>query len=126
SSTHDEPQELRDIGRPRVVYVGAIDQRLDIAAIQFLAKRFPGVSFIIIGDGTRHEKMEAIAGDNVHVLGLVPHAQLSAYLQHCDVGILPLIKSHSNDGRSPLKIYEYGMSGLSVLASRTPELDRRK
>jgi glycosyltransferase involved in cell wall biosynthesis len=126
ASPQDEPPALRGLGRPRVVFVGAFEQRLDIAAIRFLAGRFPAVSFVIIGDGFRHEEMKAIAGENMHLLGLVPHAQLSAYLQHCDVGLLPLVKIRSNEGRSPMKLYEYAMSGLTVLASRTPELDRRK
>jgi glycosyltransferase involved in cell wall biosynthesis len=126
ASPQDEPPSLRGLGRPRVVFVGAFEERLDIAAIRFLAGRFPGVSFVIIGDGFRHEEMKAIAGGNIHLLGLIPHAQLSAYLQHCDVGLLPLVKIRSNEGRSPMKLYEYGMSGLTVLASHTPELDRRK
>jgi glycosyltransferase involved in cell wall biosynthesis len=126
SLPQDEPRALQGIARPRVIFVGAFEQRLDIAAIRFLAERFPKVSFIIIGDGFRHEEIEAIAGKNVHFLGLVAHAQLSAYLQHCDVGLLPLVKIRSNEGRSPMKLYEYGMSGLPVLASHTPEIERRK
>jgi glycosyltransferase involved in cell wall biosynthesis len=126
SSIQSEPASLKNIGHPRVVYVGAIDQRLDIRAIQFLAATFPLVSFIVLGDGSHHEQLEAIAAANIHFLGLVPHAELSAYLQHGDVGLLPLVKIRSNEGRSPMKLYEYGMSGLVVLASRTPEMERRK
>ena len=125
TSPRDEPDALRRIGRPRVVYVGAIDDRFDIGAIRFLAARFPKVNFVIIGDGSHFEDVQGLAGDNIHVLGLVPYAELNSYLQYCDVGILPLVKSRSNEGRSPLKLYEFGMSGLPVLASRTPELGRR-
>ncbi len=126
SRPREEPASLRPIGRPRVVYVGALDDRFDIGAIRFLARRFPKVSFVIIGDGSHYEEVQAIASGNIHILGLVPYAQLNAYLQYSDVGILPLVKSRSNEGRSPLKLYEFGMSGLPVLASRTPELERRQ
>jgi glycosyltransferase involved in cell wall biosynthesis len=126
SLPQDEPAALRGIPRPRAVYVGAFEQRLDIAVIRYLVGKFPNVSFVIIGDGFRQEEIRAIPGKNVYLLGLVPHAKLSAYLQHSDVGLLPLVQIRSNEGRSPMKLYEYGMSGLPVLATHTPEMGRRK
>ncbi len=125
ASPKEEPAVLRPIPRPRVVYVGAIDERLDLAAIKFLADRFPAVSFVVLGTGVRFGELQAMTRANLHALGPIPHSQLGSYLQYCDVGLLPMVKSLSNEGRSPMKLYEYGLCGLSVLAGRTSELDRR-
>jgi hypothetical protein len=47
-----EPEVLKAIPRPRVVYVGAIDFRFDVGLLDALAYRCPAMHFVMIGDGT--------------------------------------------------------------------------
>jgi teichuronic acid biosynthesis glycosyltransferase TuaH len=59
-------------------------------------------------------------------LGPVDYEFLPSYIQHADIAILPLSDHPANDGRSPMKLYEYFASGLPVIARATSELSRRK
>ena len=120
-----EAPELKNIPHPRAVYVGALDARFNVGAIQYLARHFEKVHFVIIGPGSELPRLQALAKPNLHVLGPKPYASVPRFLQHCEIGLLPLTTGGSNPGRSPMKLYEYGAAGLKVLATSTPELARR-
>jgi glycosyltransferase involved in cell wall biosynthesis len=119
----EEPEELARIPHPRVVYVGAIDDRFNHALVESLAANFPEVHFILIGPGV---KELSSTRSNLHRLGSIPYRRIPGFLQFSDVGLLPLVDNLANSGRSPMKLYEYGASGLPVLSTRTAELQRRK
>ena len=53
---------------------------------------------------------------NVHFLGLKIQAQLPAYLQRFDVGLIPFRVTSTTHAVSPLKVYEYLASGVPVAA----------
>ena len=122
ATTQPEPAEYCAIAGPRAVYVGAIDKRFDLAAVVAAARALPRVQFLIIGP---QASTPADVPANLHLLGSRPYAELPAYLQHADVGLLPFADSIANSGRSPMKYYEYLAAGLRVVASDTPELRRR-
>lgn len=119
------PIEYRDSARKRCVYVGALDFRFDFDVLQALAEARPEVDFFVIGLGevaqlARFEKIS-----NVYILGPRPYGGVPAYLQHADVGILPLLPIKANMGRSPMKLYEYLAAGIPVMALCTDEITRR-
>lgn len=117
----DLPDEYASIPEPRAVYIGAIDQRFDWDLIVDTARARPDVQFVLIG----RESPGTAIGDgpeNVHFLGVRPYSHLPGYLQYADVGLLPANEHASNEGRSPMKVYEYMASGLEVVARETDEL----
>src|SRR5690606_32434335 len=57
--------------------------------------------------------------------GALPHARLWDELLRADIAILPMNAHPSNEGRSPMKIYEYLAAGLPVVARGAAELARR-
>lgn len=116
------PAEYGIVRGPKAVYVGALDGRFDFAAIQSLASSHPELTIFLIGP---QEGTVKPSGPNIRLLGSRPYEQVPAYLQHADIGLLPLSAHSANRGRSPMKIYEYGAAGLPVIASRTEELERR-
>jgi glycosyltransferase involved in cell wall biosynthesis len=121
---HDEPDEYASIPEPRTVYIGAIDQRFDWELIVRTAQARPDTQFVLIG----RESPGTAIGDgpeNVHFLGVRPYSDLPGYLQHAHVGLLPANDHTSNEGRSPMKVYEYMAAGLEVVARKTEELQRR-
>jgi teichuronic acid biosynthesis glycosyltransferase TuaH len=120
----EPPPEYEHIEKPRAVYVGAIDERFDWDLIVEAALKSPDIQFVLIG---RTSPGTAIGRgpDNVHVLGERPYEKLPSYLQHGSVGLLPTNQHEANEGRSPMKVYEYMASGLEVVARRTAELERR-
>jgi glycosyltransferase involved in cell wall biosynthesis len=64
--------------------------------------------------------------NNVILLGGIAYAELSRYIEHCDVGFMPMNDHPFNATRSPMKLYEFAACGLPMVAKATPELKRRR
>jgi glycosyltransferase involved in cell wall biosynthesis len=118
------PPEYRDIPGPRAVYAGALDERFDVDSICAIAEN-PSVRIVLIGPATPPVASALASRPNVVLLGPRPYGSLPAYLQHAQVGLLPLTSHPANEGRSPMKLFEYGAAGLPVVATATRELSRR-
>lgn len=120
------PAEYRDMRSPIAVYVGAMDAWFDAALVRRSAEQRPDVHFVLIGPpGSAVAALATLP--NVHVLGPRPHADLPAYLQHADVGLIPFRAVDSERfiaGINPLKAYEYLASGLRVVSTRLQSLPR--
>lgn len=120
-----EPYDLKDIPHPRAIYIGAIDKRLDIASLLELANKEPQVNIIIIGIDNLNVSEQINKVNNIHYLGQKPYDIIPEYLNNCDIGLLPLSNHESNEGRSPMKLYEYAAAGLAVVSKKTYEIARR-
>lgn len=117
-----EPADLAGLSHPRAIYVGALDHRFDASALALAAERNPAVNFVVIG-GER--AAPSGAAGNVHHLGRRSYEDVPAYLQHSDFAVMPLARVPANEGRSPMKIFEFGAAGLPVVATTSAELRRR-
>lgn len=115
------PEDISNIPGPRVCYVGAVDRWFDEELFYNLVRTHKDKSFIVIGpvkNGILSKKEE-----NLYILGLKEHKHLKNYLRYMDVGIIPF----KDDidiivNCDPIKMYEYVMSGLPVVATNMPEL----
>lgn len=114
------PEEYAAIDKPVILYVGSMDQRFDLNLLLETARRSPEWQYVLIGPGGKKIVPETLP--NVTALGARPYHQIPAYMQHADVGILPLKRIEANHARSPMKIYEYGMCGLPVVSTPLREL----
>jgi teichuronic acid biosynthesis glycosyltransferase TuaH len=106
-----------------LVYLGALDKRFDWALVTALARRFPNTTLAIVGppgDGVPDGLPE-----NVELVGPVPYEQAPEALRRAAVGLLPFSDDPSNQGRSPMKYYEYLAAGLYVVARSSPTLEAR-
>lgn len=121
-----EPTDLARIPRLRLVYVGATDDRFSVEDVRTAAKANPTMSFVLIGPASRKVRSTFAGSENVYLLGPRRYEEIPAYMQHCDIGLLPLSQHPANRGRSPMKLYEYAACGLPVFATLTPELHRRQ
>lgn len=102
-----------------------------IKSIQLLSTQRSNVCLLIIG-GTDQEIADlkkfsdsiSIDNDTVRFLGYIPQHQVFRYLKAADVGIVPLKDTDAVASRytSPLKLYEYLVSGLQVVASDVPAI----
>lgn len=126
SHPQEMPSIYKELTGVKAIYAGAIDERLDLNAIIELAKSNLEIHVIIIGplnDNSIREKYSTIR--NLHFLGAINYTCLPAYLQHADIALLPLSNHTANNGRSPMKLYEYLATGLPVLTKKTDELVNR-
>jgi teichuronic acid biosynthesis glycosyltransferase TuaH len=107
---------------PRAVYAGALDDRFDAAALARLVEANPGVEFHVVGGGPKLGDVPSAA--NVVRHGWLGHGALLDLLVTATVGLVPLLPSPANEGRSPIKVFEYLAAGLTVVATSTAELRR--
>ncbi|MGH8494485.1 MAG: glycosyltransferase [Moraxellaceae bacterium] len=122
----DVPLEYKAELRRKCLYVGALDFRFDADAFEQMARANPDVVFFVIGGGDSAIQAQITALENVSFLGFRPYSDIPSYMQHADMAVLPVRPGPSNDGRSPMKIYEYLACGLPVLAYGAAELRRRQ
>lgn len=119
------PVEYLGLPRPIVVYVGALDVWFDSELVVQTAERLPQVSFVLIGpDEVLGKRIKRLS--NLHLLGRRDYAQVPAYMQHADVGMIPFDVVRYPElvhGIHPLKLYEYLACGLPVAAVSWQELE---
>lgn len=121
----DYDVEARLPPTPRAVYAGALDHRFGLDSLVAAAKMNPKVSFVVIGPAKKNIAAELEGLPNVTLLGAIDYEYLPSYLRRCQLALLPLSNDPSNQGRSPMKIFEYASLGLAVVATETEELARR-
>ncbi len=108
-----EPSELHSLGRPRLVFCGVIDERFDVHFVRALASELTEWQVVLIGPTTKIDPATLPRADNLHYFGMRPYDALPAYLQHCDVALLPFALNEATRFISPTKTLEY-------LAARKP------
>lgn len=118
------PDEYKNLQRPIIVYVGAIDFWFDFDLIDFAAKSLPWMSFVLIGpDKLARERLGY--RPNLPILGSRSYSKIPSYLHYADVGIIPFNTSKYPElvnSINPLKLYEYMACGLPVVAAEWEEL----
>lgn len=96
--------------------------RLDLLLEAFarLSGREPALRLVLIGEGELGGELAATAkrlgaADKVVFTGAVSHAAMPAHIAAMDICVVP----HSNEYRSPIKLFEYMAQGKAVVAPRT-------
>jgi glycosyltransferase involved in cell wall biosynthesis len=109
-----EPEDLMEIPRPRVIYIGAMFDWFDWEAVIFTAENLRNFSFILIGPYKNPPKN---LPSNIYLLGKRAHREIHRYLYYCDVGFIPFklspLITHMDH---PNKVLEYFAMGLPVVS----------
>ncbi|MHA7272356.1 glycosyltransferase family protein [Arthrobacter sp. TMT4-20] len=110
--------------RRGAIYVGALDNRFDWEAVNDMARDFPEEPFILAGPvvSSKVPPLEK----NIELLGPIEYENLPNLLGSAKVGLLPFSEASVNQGRSPMKYYEYLAAGLYIIGSETPALRSRR
>lgn len=113
-----EPELYKKINGFKVVYVGAIEDWIDMNLIINVAKKMKNINFLFIGNHNIKFETEVLKEgvNNILFLGLVDHENIPSFLKHADVGIMPFKKNELTDYIHPLKIYEYLAAGIPVIS----------
>ncbi len=118
-----EPEDLRNIARPRVGFVGGIDRHtFDPQLFLDVAKRLPTFRFVMVGACSLPENWCDL--ENVHFMGRKPYEQVAAYMSACDVLIMPWNTSEWIQACNPIKLKEYLAAGKPVVSTPFPQLLR--
>lgn len=118
------PEDLKNIPKPVVGYAGKLAKRIDVALLSFLAKKLPGVSFVLIGQFIDENWiMPLFQFENIYLLGDKHYNRLPQYLANFDVCIIPHNVGDLESGGDPTKLYEYLAAGKPVVTTNIAGVD---
>jgi ADP-heptose:LPS heptosyltransferase/glycosyltransferase involved in cell wall biosynthesis len=113
---------LKGLARPRLGYVGDLDETVDQALLVRLARRFPASSIVLAGRMTQPPRLtSAMAEPNVHVLENSDARSVSEIYCELDVGLVPCAApgGHGHAAR----VFEYLAADLPTVATAAAQLD---
>jgi len=117
--TEAEADDLAGIPRPRIMFIGGVEESFDTDTVLHVARAMPDVSFVVIGPQIRPQR--ALRGQaNVHMLGERPYDELPRYLAGADACWIPYRMTPRVMGRDCIKLYEYLASGRPVVSAPLP------
>lgn len=121
-----EPPTLAGLPRPRVGFLGTLDDRVDVPLLAAAAQALPAVQFVLVGPVKRHliDLAPLQALPNLHLLPACEPAAVPNYMAHFDVCLIPYRVNRYTQGLSPLKLYEYLALEKPVVATDLPYLQR--
>lgn len=120
ASPQPSPADLAGLPRPLIGFAGGITTPVDFPLMRRIAKEFPKASIVMVGPVlVDRSELEA---PNIHLLGARPYAQLPAYVQAFDVGIIPYVLNDHTIAVDPLKLLEYLAAGIPVVTLDLPEV----
>ena len=107
--------------RVRIIYVGTFTSWDGSERIPDLARSFPQVEFVMIGDGSRRRVIEGRSPPNVIYTGAVPYLELGKHYAGADAGVVLYERErHSKVELSSLKVLEYLAAGLPIFSTNVP------
>jgi len=125
----DPPADIAHLPRPRLGYVGTLEDRVDWSLMARLAETNPTASIVLVGrvgpDGDaawQVDRRRCLASPNVHSIGWRAQATIDAYNRSFDLGLIPYRVDHPfNVACCPTKVMDYMAAGRPVIATDLPE-----
>lgn len=117
------PEDLKNVPRPIIGYVGTVNDRIDRTLVKTLSLEMSSCSFVFVGNvlADRVDVASLLSLKNVYFLGGKPYTSLPGYIMNFDVCILPYVL----DPRiaAATKVYDYLAAGKPIVAPALPELE---
>lgn len=115
------PEDMKGLGHPVYGFVGMLQECIDYALIEKLAKERPDATIFLIGRTLPGVDLSHLKQyKNIVFHGLVPQPELPAYLAQMDVCLNVFRAGALSKDVSPLKFYEYLATGKPVVSTREP------
>jgi glycosyltransferase involved in cell wall biosynthesis len=119
-----EPDDLKRVPQPRLIYIGHISPSIDLGLLQCIHKNHPEWSLVMIGP--LHDKRFTNALkkiNNIYLLGVKSYEESIAYLKFSDTAIIPYLKSSWTVSTDSLKIYNFIASENPVVSTEIGGVD---
>lgn len=124
------PVDMVDIPKPIAGYIGAINEKIDMALLARVARTYTDWSLVLVGpvaikdEGSRQALHVLQALPNVHFLGRKAVEEVPRYIAACDVCLLPYRINEWTKNIDSLKLYEYLACAKPVVATDVPAAQR--
>ncbi len=116
------PADIKDIPRPIIGFSGMLQECIDYAAIEEIAKTRPDWSVVLVGGTMPDVNLDYLKKyPNIHFLGMKKYADMPAYIASFDVCLNVFRSGELSKDVSPLKFFEYLASGKPVVSTPQPE-----
>jgi UDP-galactopyranose mutase len=123
-SRADVPADQARIDGPRLGFFGVIDERIDLALLDELARARPDWNLVIVGPVVKIDPATLPRRPNIHYLGGKDYKELPAYLAGWDVALMPFALNDSTRFISPTKTPEYLAAGKPVVSTSIRDVVR--
>ena len=120
----DDAPDQAGIPHPRLGYCGVIDERMDLALIEGVARARPDWHVVMVGPVVKIDPATLPTLPNIHYLGGKKYSDLPRYLGAWDVAILPFAHNDSTRFISPTKTPEYLAGGKPVVSTSITDVVR--
>jgi len=122
--------EVSHLEKPVIGFVGKINESIDFALINILARDYPVGSIVMLGmfENERallknEEYVKARHAKNVIFPGFKKYEHLPYYIKAFDVCIIPYKINPYLECVYPLKLHEYMASGKPIVSTNLPEIE---
>lgn len=106
---------------PRLLYVGALDSRLDVDALREVAERFSSGSVVLVGPEADRDALESLrASPNILTRPPENRSAIAGLVSAADACLLLHRRTRLTDAMSPVKLFEYLAGGAPVAATALP------
>jgi glycosyltransferase involved in cell wall biosynthesis len=112
------PTWFEELQGPVAFYAGALEERVDVEALERCAHDLPDWNLVLVGqlqDPSLFAPLSELP--NVRIRGLEPRPAVLAMMATADVCLVPHRRTPMSEAMSPLKFFEYLASGAAVVAS---------
>lgn len=125
---NDIPDELKNLPKPIIGYIGALDSyKFDYKILKEAAEAYPNYSFVIIGGiglKDREGSLKELGLDkisNIHFLGTIPFIKTPRYMAHFDVDLIPyVLNDYTVGGCFPIKFFNTMSAGIPNVVTDLP------
>ena len=117
-----DPADQAAIAKPRIGYVGVIDERIDLGLIATAAAALPAVQFVMVGPIAKIDAGDLPHAANIHWLGRKEYHELPGYMANWQAAWMPFALNEATRFISPTKTPEYLAAGLRVTATAVADV----
>ncbi|HZI05615.1 MAG TPA: glycosyltransferase family 1 protein, partial [Archangium sp.] len=119
-----DPADQAHLPRPRIGYCGVIDERMDLALVEGVARARPDWQWVMVGPVVKISPDSLPRLPNIHYLGGKKYQELPAYLGNWDVAMTPFARTRATRFLSPTKTPEYLAAGKPVVSTSIRDVVR--
>lgn len=111
------------LARPRLGFVGVVDERIDVALLHRMALARPEWEICIVGPVAKAEAGPPPHAPNLHYFGARRYEEWPAFLAGWDVALLPFVRTDATRTLNPLQALEYMAAERPIVSTPITDVE---